>query len=156
MASPIAATRSAGLLVFQSIRKLVSVFEAALTCHGLVGSSQHVVELTETAMMDNINQAKLPLDALKELGAGIAIDDYGTPYSTLTYFRKLPVGIIKIDQSFVAGIEHDRWNERICASPIDLAHDLGMAVVGEGLETQRQHAALRELGCVMTQGCWYG
>jgi EAL domain-containing protein (putative c-di-GMP-specific phosphodiesterase class I) len=135
---------------------LASRLEALVIRHGLSGSSELVVELTETAMMDNIDEAKLQLGKLKELGFRIAIDDYGTAYSTLTYLRELPVDIIKIDQSFVAGIGHDRWDERICASQIDMAHALGMTVIAEGVETERQHTVLKELGCDLAQGYWYG
>jgi len=92
------------------------------------------------------------LDRLKVLGVRIAIDDFGTGYSSFSYLRRFPVDILKIDQSFVAGLETDAEAHAIVHAIVDLGHTLGLEVVAEGVETEGQLGRLREMGCDFAQG----
>jgi EAL domain-containing protein (putative c-di-GMP-specific phosphodiesterase class I) len=92
------------------------------------------------------------LAALKALGVRVAIDDFGTAYSSLLYLRTFPIDSLKIDRSFVAGVVDEPADQEIAASLIRLAHALGVKVVGEGVETAAQLEALRHHGCDRAQG----
>ncbi len=99
--------------------------------------------------------ATADLDILEELaamGVRVAIDDFGTGYSSLAYLKRLPIGAIKIDRSFVIGMATDEDDATIVRSTIDLARNLGLEVVAEGVETEPIWSALRELGCTVAQG----
>ena len=92
------------------------------------------------------------LEGLNDLGVTVAIDDFGTGYSSLAYLRDLPVDEIKIDRSFVLEMKGDRSGETIVRSIIDLAHNLGLRAVAEGVEDQGLLTRLTELGCDTAQG----
>jgi len=92
------------------------------------------------------------LKRLHALGCKIAIDDYGTGYSSLAYLRRLPLNELKIDKSFVMGMARDSSDALIVRSTIDLAHNMGLAVVAEGVEDETTLERLRALGCDMVQG----
>lgn len=109
-------------------------------------------ELTESALMEDPEGALRTLGALKRLDVTLAIDDYGTGYSSLSYLRRLPVDVIKIDQSFVREMTTSRDAATIVRSTIALAHDLALKVVAEGVEDEPTFAALSDLGCDMAQG----
>jgi diguanylate cyclase (GGDEF)-like protein/PAS domain S-box-containing protein len=111
-----------------------------------------VLEVTESALMDDAEAALRVLTELKTLGVQIAIDDFGTGYSSLVYLKRFPVDLIKIDRSFVAGLGRDREDAAIVRSVIDLAHALSIATVAEGIETPRHLAMLQDLGCAYGQG----
>ena len=90
---------------------------------------------------------------------GIAIDDFGTGYSNMTYLRRLPITALKLDQSFVSELRPDAADQtdaKIVRSILTLAHDLGLTVTAEGVETAAQARALRELGCDQAQGMYFG
>ncbi len=115
------------------------------------------VELTESAYLDrettNIDEQ---LHAIKALGARIAIDDFGTGYASLSYLRWLPVDVVKIDRSFIAGIADSRNDQAIVAGTVSLAATLGKTVIAEGVETTTQLAVLERLGCDEVQGYLFG
>lgn len=113
------------------------------------------VELTESIIMGNIESAAGILRELKEMKVRIAIDDFGTGYSSLNYLKKLPVDILKIDQSFIKDISLDPREDAIVAMIIDLAHALGVRVIAEGVETAAQLSFLKERGCDEIQGYYY-
>src|SRR6185503_17384500 len=92
---------------------------------------------------------------LRELGVRLVLDDFGTGYSSLSYLRRLPLDAIKIDRSFIDGLDSDDANLPIVQAVIALAHGLGIEVVAEGIETAPQSARLRELGCDRGQGYYY-
>jgi diguanylate cyclase (GGDEF)-like protein/PAS domain S-box-containing protein len=117
-----------------------------------VDPSAVCVELTETVLMEDLEQRRSPLSELRDLGLRIALDDFGTGYSSLTYLKRFPVDTIKIDQSFVAGVAANTYDAAIVQSIIDLAHAVGLVVVAEGVETIEQLESLRELGCDHAQG----
>jgi diguanylate cyclase (GGDEF)-like protein/PAS domain S-box-containing protein len=110
------------------------------------------LELTESHLMQNIEEKAALLNRLGELGVGISIDDFGTGYSSLSYLKKLPVDSIKIDSSFVRDIEEDPNDEAIIQAILAMAHSLRLSVVAEGVETAAQLAALKALGCDEYQG----
>ncbi|MGA7673344.1 MAG: PAS domain S-box protein [Nitrolancea sp.] len=110
------------------------------------------LEITESAVMDNADLAMITLASLKQLGIELAIDDFGTGYSSLSYLKRFTVDVLKIDQSFVEGIDQDEENAVIVGVTIRLAHALGMKVVAEGVETKPQLDRLKELDCDLAQG----
>jgi diguanylate cyclase (GGDEF)-like protein/PAS domain S-box-containing protein len=110
------------------------------------------LELTESHLMQNIEEKAALLNRLGDLGVGISIDDFGTGYSSLSYLKKLPVDSIKIDSSFVRDIEDDPNDEAIIKAILAMAHSLRLSVVAEGVETEAQFNALKALGCNEFQG----
>jgi len=111
-----------------------------------------VLEITETAVMDDPVFALEILDQLDKMGVTLAIDDFGTGYSSLAYLSKLPVDEIKIDKSFVIDMMNDTQASVIVRSIIDLGHNLGLKVVAEGVETQQIWDTLTQWGCDIAQG----
>jgi EAL domain-containing protein (putative c-di-GMP-specific phosphodiesterase class I) len=117
---------------------------------------QLVFEITETAMMRDVEQARALLEALSARGIGIALDDFGMGYSSLAQIRHLPIDYIKIDRQFISEISSHREDLIIVSGMIDLSHSLGLAVVAEGVETAAQAHLLTELGCNFAQGYFFG
>lgn len=114
------------------------------------------LEVTESAIMDNPEQAAALLHQLHTLGVRLAIDDFGTGYSSLARLKSLPVHKLKLDQSFVRGLPHDHEDAAIAQAVIALGHSLGLRVLAEGIETAEQAAYLKEQGCNLGQGYWLG
>jgi EAL domain-containing protein (putative c-di-GMP-specific phosphodiesterase class I) len=111
------------------------------------------LELTETALMHDLENCMQRLQGLRELGVSVAIDDFGTGYSSLFYLQKLPVSRVKIDQSFVHGIVgRSQGTLPLIRAIVDLAHGLGLTVIAEGVETENQLEALTVAGCDLVQG----
>ena len=110
------------------------------------------LELTESHLMQDIHEKASLLHRLGELGVGLSIDDFGTGYSSLSYLKTLPVDSIKIDSSFVRDIHTDANDEAIIKAILAMAHSLRLSVVAEGVETEAQFRALKELGCDEYQG----
>ncbi|RTL15095.1 MAG: EAL domain-containing protein [Burkholderiales bacterium] len=110
------------------------------------------LEITESAIMDDPERALSTLEHLHAMGFKLSIDDFGTGYSSLAYLKRLPVDELKIDKSFVMAMERDLDDARIVRSTIELAHNLGLSVVAEGLETVKAWAMLASLGCDEGQG----
>ncbi len=114
-----------------------------------------VLEITETAVMEDIEAAVCTLQQLRDLGVRLSVDDFGTGYSSLSYLKHLPVDFLKIDRSFVNGLDKDSTDLAIVSSTISLAHALGLESVAEGVETAEQLERLRALGCDMAQGFYF-
>ena len=110
------------------------------------------MELTETAIIDLHPDTLEQLGRIRDLGVQIGLDDFGTGYASLTHLRRLPLTFVKIDRSFVNDLETDREDERIVAAVIDLAANLGLRSIAEGVETADQLNRLRTLGCDQAQG----
>ena len=130
---------------------LVETVAEVLEQTGLEPSSLKL-ELTESLMMQDLDLTIERLQALLALGIELALDDFGTGYSSLAYLRRLPVSFLKIDRSFVKQLGVDPEDSAIVRAIVSLAHDLGMTVVGEGVETDGQRRELRRLGCSYGQG----
>lgn len=114
------------------------------------------IELTEHTLVEDIEDNLKLLDTLRLRGVGIAIDDFGTGLSSLAYLKRLPVGRLKIDRSFVSGLPTDPGDMAIVQAAVSVATALGMHVVAEGVESQEQHDAVAALGCHYAQGYLYG
>ena len=110
------------------------------------------LEITEGALIENLEQTQATLGALKGMGLKLAIDDFGTGYSSLAYLRRFPLDKLKVDQSFMRGVPEDQANLEIVATIVGLARNLKLCVLAEGVETGEQLQALRQLGCDQCQG----
>lgn len=119
--------------------------------HG-VQADAFCLEITESAIMDDPQRAEATLNLLAEQGFKLSIDDFGTGYSSLAYLKRLPVNELKIDKSFVMGMEQDDNDAKIVRSTVDLAHNLGLRVVAEGVENEAILNLLNALGCDEAQG----
>ncbi len=111
-----------------------------------------VVELTESAVLMDLEGVSKRLGRLRDAGVRISIDDFGTGYSSLSYLQQLPIDELKIDRSFVSRVPVERSSTAIIGSVIDLAHAIGLTVVAEGVERADQLTTLRDLGCDLAQG----
>ncbi len=117
-----------------------------------IAPDQLELEITESALVDNMAVVEPLLRRLREIGYSLALDDFGTGYSSLSYLRHLPFNKIKIDRSFVMDIDHDSRAAKLLAHMVQLCAALGMSTVAEGVETQAQFEALRDLGVQEFQG----
>ncbi|MDI6452736.1 putative bifunctional diguanylate cyclase/phosphodiesterase [Peloplasma aerotolerans] len=113
------------------------------------------IEITETAIIDDIQKSIHVLNQLKRLGFTIALDDFGTGYSSLTYLQKLPIDTIKIDRSFISNIKEDTEEFYVLKYMIDLAHHLNLTVVAEGIETLEQANMVKKYNVDFAQGYYY-
>jgi EAL domain-containing protein (putative c-di-GMP-specific phosphodiesterase class I) len=130
---------------------LVDDVYEALKAAGLPASAL-VLELTEDALVGEGDTVTRTLDELRRSGVRIAIDDFGSRYSALSYLMRLPVDVLKIDKSFIDGLGASPESAAIVRTIVDLARRLGLHTIAEGVETEQQAAALRELGCGLAQG----
>ncbi len=131
--------------------ELVEFIKTAITAAGIT-TDEICMEITESALMGDANAAALQLDELRGLGISLGIDDFGTGWSQFSYLHRLPLDVLKIDQSFVAGLATDRDSATIVAAIIDLAHALGLIVIAEGVENEEQLQVLKELDCDQALG----
>jgi diguanylate cyclase (GGDEF)-like protein len=129
------------------------IFEA-LQRHELPGNSL-IIEITEDMLLDNIDRTRQVLDALRENNVHVALDDFGSGYSALTYLRKLPIDEVKVDYDLIGHVLTDPRADAIVRAVIDLAHALGVTTVAEGVENAETAAWLRERGCEVAQGILY-
>jgi EAL domain-containing protein (putative c-di-GMP-specific phosphodiesterase class I) len=142
----------------------VNVTPGDIADHALVSRVRHelarsataaealVLEVTESDAMKDPERSLEVLEALADLGVTIAIDDFGTGYSSLAYLDRLPVHEVKIDQSFIFRVEAGVADATILGATVGLAHDLGLRVVAEGIETESARALVRKLGVDLFQG----
>ena len=114
------------------------------------------LELTETVLMETTQKHREAFERLRRLGVRITIDDFGTGYSSLDYLRSFHVSRLKIDRRFVGGVATNPDDAKIVRATIGLAHELGMEVVAEGVETAEQRQFLISAGCKLAQGYYFG
>lgn len=110
------------------------------------------LEITESMIMDDMKQSIACLNAIRAMDVCVAIDDFGTGFSSLSYLSKLPIDTLKIDRSFVVGMNAEPEGQAVVSTIINLGHSLKLSVVAEGVETEEQQAWLRVLGCDAMQG----
>jgi diguanylate cyclase (GGDEF)-like protein/PAS domain S-box-containing protein len=132
----------------------LQLIRAAIEQHALE-PGRLCIEVTESALVEDLRVTGAQLEQLKQLGIRVAIDDFGTGYSSLAYLKRLPIDFLKIDRSFVADIGQDPDDQTIVETVIVMAHALGLQVVAEGAETQEQVEFLRSRGCDLIQGYYY-
>ena len=113
------------------------------------------IEVTESAIVDHAESAALKIRMMKQRGITLSMDDFGTGYSSLSYLHRFPFNILKIDRSFVSRIGPNGEDSEIVSTIVALAHNLGMSVVAEGVETVEQVTRLKALGCQYAQGYYY-
>ncbi|MBD0348031.1 MAG: EAL domain-containing protein, partial [Thermoleophilia bacterium] len=145
-----------GVAVNLAMRSLLDVgfparVEELLTKWRLAPSAVEL-EITENTIMADPFRAMTVLGRLNEMGVKLSIDDFGTGYSSLAYLKRLPVDAVKIDKSFVMGMAGDGNDGAIVRSTIDLARNLGLFVIAEGVEDKETWSELRDLGCDLAQG----
>ena len=128
---------------------------AALADSGLPPRLMHI-ELTETAVLGDEEQARQILAGLRDVGIKVWLDDFGTGFSGLSHLRRVPVDGVKIDRSFIADVMRDPDDLALTTAIIAMAHSLGMTVVAEGVEKEGQCDLLRARGCDLAQGYWLG
>lgn len=129
------------------VEKIIDIFK-----ENQVSASNFIIEITESVMMTNPQHSIEVLNQLHELGIEIAVDDFGTGYSSLAYLKLLPISKLKIDKSFIMDMIEDDNDAMIVRSTIDLAHNLGMKVIAEGIEEEEILKLLAILGCNFGQG----
>ncbi|SAK46309.1 RNase II stability modulator [Caballeronia calidae] len=135
--------------------RLVSVLRHAIR-RGGIDSNRITLEITESALIDNVDDAQDVLSNVRAMGVRIAIDDFGTGYSSLSYLARFRPDVLKLDKSFVDNIATDVMVRTVVEGVIDLAHKLGVMVVAEGVETQEQLDTLRDVRCDKVQGFLLG
>ncbi|HZX30332.1 MAG TPA: EAL domain-containing protein [Rhodocyclaceae bacterium] len=130
---------------------LVEVIRDILAETGLAADSLEL-EITESALMDRVDDTRLKLAELSDLGIQLAVDDFGTGYSSLNYLKRFPVDKLKVDQSFVRDLCTDADDAAIVSAIVSLAKNLGLNSLAEGVETAEQLAILKGIGCTLCQG----
>jgi EAL domain-containing protein (putative c-di-GMP-specific phosphodiesterase class I) len=132
-------------------RHLPQLVDAVLSRTGLPPDGLGV-EVTERQLARRVDDVAGDLGALRETGVALAVDDFGTGYASLDYLRRFRFDEIKIDRSFVSGVDQDRTDRAVTSSIIALGRSMGLTVVAEGVETVDQHHRLQQLGCAVGQG----
>jgi EAL domain-containing protein (putative c-di-GMP-specific phosphodiesterase class I) len=128
--------------------------DQVLAVLGKTGANPHrlKLELTESLLVENVQEVIAKMVALKSRGVGFSLDDFGTGYSSLSYLKRLPLDQLKIDQSFVSDVLTDPNDAAIAKTIIALAQSLGLGVIAEGVETEGQRNFLADHGCDAYQG----
>jgi diguanylate cyclase (GGDEF)-like protein/PAS domain S-box-containing protein len=134
---------------------ILASLEAALGAHALAPQAIEL-EITERLLLEESGETREILEALKRRGVRLVIDDFGTGYSSMSYLRRFPFDGLKIDREFVTDVDSNPDNTALVKAILSMAHDLGLAVVGEGVETEAQWASLARFNCDYAQGYRFG
>jgi EAL domain-containing protein (putative c-di-GMP-specific phosphodiesterase class I) len=134
---------------------LVPDVRDALARHGVRADRLHI-ELTETHLVTDLDNAAVVLGELRGIGVHVALDDFGTGYSSINYLRQLPIDTMKIDGSYIGALGSSAQASSVLASLMHLAESLNLDVIAEGVETDSQAEHLRSLGCSKLQGFLIG
>lgn len=145
-------TVAINLSALQLQRSSPAAFLQSMISHLGIRPESLSIELTESRLLVDPDRSIRLLHELREVGVGLAIDDFGTGYSSLEYLRRLPVDTIKIDRSFINGIEHDRDGAVLASTIVMMGRSLRLRTVAEGVETEGQLRALADFGCDEIQG----
>lgn len=132
-------------------RQVVNQFSDAVKRHNIL-PSQIKIEVTESTLLNDVDDVVDVMSQLKTLGFQLALDDFGTGYSTFGYVKDLPLNITKLDRSLIVDLEHSNKSQKIVQSLITIVHGLGLEVVTEGVETTAQYEMLKSFGCDYVQG----
>jgi predicted signal transduction protein with EAL and GGDEF domain len=135
--------------------RLGAVVAEALSSHS-VPANRLELELTESVLMQDPERAIRDLQSIRDLGVGLALDDFGTGYSSLAYLTRLPLSALKIDRTFVQGLDASERNHAVAAAVMTLGANLNLQVVAEGVEREAQRRELLQMGCTLQQGFLYG
>jgi EAL domain-containing protein (putative c-di-GMP-specific phosphodiesterase class I) len=135
-------------------KALLEKISAALASSG-IAAHRLELEVTESLLLENLDETAEMLQDLRSLCVHIALDDFGTGYSSLSYLRRFPFGILKIDRSFISDILADPQAASLCRAIVQMGHVLGLKVVAEGVETSDQLALLLDCGVDLIQGYYY-
>jgi len=135
--------------------KLVADVESILRESGLA-ADRLVLEITESGVMRNPDEALATMATLRELGVSLALDDFGTGHSSLAHLREFPIDSLKIAREFVSGLPDGHVDNVFVDAIVRLASSLGLDVVAEGVESERQAALVRQFGCTYGQGYHFG
>jgi diguanylate cyclase (GGDEF)-like protein/PAS domain S-box-containing protein len=139
----------------QAVNPVFPAQVAAIADRAGLGPGTLSLEITETVLMEEADSPDTVIDDFQEHGLILVLDDFGTGYSSLGRLKRFPLDVLKIDRSFVDGIENNIDDRAIVMATIDMAHAVGMTVVAEGVETHEQEASLRAFGCDRAQGFLY-
>ena len=140
---------------FRNSNELYHSIQSNLNEYQNLGAQGLIVEVTESTLINNVDETANTLGRLKELGVSISIDDFGTGYSSLYFLKRFPIDQLKIDQSFVRDLLEDENDQAIVSAIIAIAQKLDIKVVAEGVEEDAQSAMLLEQGCKYGQGFYY-
>ncbi|MBX2824861.1 MAG: EAL domain-containing protein [Gammaproteobacteria bacterium] len=132
-------------------KEFVEDVSAVLERHD-VPASAVTIEITESIIIEDVTAAIEIIERLQSIGLRIALDDFGTGYSSLSYLKNMPINLVKIDRSFFSDFPHNKRDTSIVSAIISLAHSLGLNVVAEGVETEDQLAAIKQMQCDIVQG----
>jgi EAL domain-containing protein (putative c-di-GMP-specific phosphodiesterase class I) len=139
----------------QALNPLLPAQVAAIAEHSGLAPGTLALEITETVLMEEADSPATVLDSLQEHGLSLVLDDFGTGYSSLSRLKRFPLDVLKIDRSFVSGVDCNADDRAIVKATIDMAHAVGLTVVAEGVETREQEDCLRAFGCDRAQGYLY-
>jgi EAL domain-containing protein (putative c-di-GMP-specific phosphodiesterase class I) len=139
----------------QAVNPLFPAQAAAIGEHSGLRAGTLALEITETLLMEEADSPATMLDSFQKHGLSLVLDDFGTGYSSLTRLKRFPLDVLKIDRSFISGIETNPDDRAIVKATIDMAHAVGLTVVAEGVETREQEERLRAFGCDRAQGYLY-
>jgi len=134
-------------------RALLETLHKAITRYG-IDPQKIELEITESAVMDDLEYSGQLISLLRDRGYRISIDDFGIGHSSFAYLKKLPVSTLKIDQAFVKNLAHNPSDQKIVHAIIDLARSLDLETVAEGVEDEAALTLLRDWGCDYAQGFW--
>ncbi|WP_027487268.1 putative bifunctional diguanylate cyclase/phosphodiesterase [Allorhizobium undicola] len=138
------------LTTHEGVLRLVSIIEASRVPPASIN-----LEITETSMLQDFEQARMAVEMLRRLGVGVALDDFGTGYSSLSQLHNLPLTKLKIDRSFVVDLETSVSSRKIVRSVLALSADMGLDVIVEGVETEAQLSQLKRMGAKVVQGFYF-
>jgi EAL domain-containing protein (putative c-di-GMP-specific phosphodiesterase class I) len=114
-----------------------------------------VLEMTESALVEDDPRTMAVLHGLKKMGVRLALDDFGTGYASLSYLRHFPVDVVKVDRSFISDLGGRKGGGAIVAAVLAMGESLGLTTVAEGVETPKQLGALQKMGCALAQGFYF-